>query len=91
MIPVAEALARTLALARPVEVEEIPLAEAYGRVLAGPAVARLTQPPFDAASMDGYALRRADTFPGLDDAWVRIAVRRPDTTRKLLAALRVEL
>jgi cobyrinic acid a,c-diamide synthase len=39
----------------------------------------------------GYALRRADTFPGLDDAWVRIAVRRPDTTRKLLAALRVEL
>ncbi|KQX74577.1 cobyrinate a,c-diamide synthase [Aeromicrobium sp. Root472D3] len=38
----------------------------------------------------GYALRRADTFPGLDDSWVRIAVRRPDTTRKLLATLRVE-
>lgn len=38
----------------------------------------------------GYALRRADTFPGLDDSWVRIAVRRPDTTRKLLAALRIE-
>jgi cobyrinic acid a,c-diamide synthase len=38
----------------------------------------------------GYALRRADTFPGLDDAWVRIAVRKPDTTRKLLATLRIE-
>ncbi len=38
----------------------------------------------------GYALRRADTFPGLDDSWVRIAVRRPDATRKLLAVLRAE-
>jgi cobyrinic acid a,c-diamide synthase len=35
----------------------------------------------------GYALRRADTFPGLDDSWVRIAVRRPDTTRRLLVML----
>jgi cobyrinic acid a,c-diamide synthase len=35
----------------------------------------------------GYALRRADTFPGLDGSWVRIAVRRPDTTRKLMAML----
>ncbi len=38
----------------------------------------------------GYALRRCDTFPGLDDSWVRIAVRRPDTTRKLLSVLRNE-
>ena len=38
----------------------------------------------------GYAVRRADTFPGLDATWVRIAVRRPDTTRKLLAVLRAE-
>lgn len=38
----------------------------------------------------GYAVRRADTFPGLDGSWVRIAVRRPDTTRKLLATLRIE-
>ncbi|MFS0884423.1 cobyrinate a,c-diamide synthase [Aeromicrobium sp. 179-A 4D2 NHS] len=32
----------------------------------------------------GFALRRADTFPGLDDAWVRIAVREPSVTRHLL-------
>jgi cobyrinic acid a,c-diamide synthase len=34
----------------------------------------------------GYAVRRCDTFPGLDDSWVRIAVRSPDVTAKLLAA-----
>ncbi|RQN08739.1 cobyrinate a,c-diamide synthase [Aeromicrobium camelliae] len=39
----------------------------------------------------GYAVRRADTFPGLDDRWVRIAVRPPELTRKLLTALRIEL
>jgi len=39
----------------------------------------------------GYAVRRADTFPGLGPAWVRIAVRSPDVTRTLLAALRTEL
>ena len=35
----------------------------------------------------GIAARRADTFPGLDDSWVRVAVRPPDITRHLLAAL----
>lgn len=34
----------------------------------------------------GCALRRADTFPGLDGSWVRIAVRQPEITRQLLAA-----
>jgi cobyrinic acid a,c-diamide synthase len=35
----------------------------------------------------GYAVRRCDTFPGLDESWVRIAVRSPDMTAKLLAVL----
>jgi cobyrinic acid a,c-diamide synthase len=35
----------------------------------------------------GIAVRRADTFPGLDDTWIRIAVRGPATTARLLAAL----
>ncbi|KLO29603.1 cobyrinic acid a,c-diamide synthase [Mycolicibacter heraklionensis] len=34
---------------------------------------------------NGIAVRRADTFPGLDDSWVRIAVRPPDLTDQLLA------
>ncbi len=36
---------------------------------------------------NGIAVRRADTFPGLDDSWVRIAVRPPELTDRLLAAL----
>jgi len=35
----------------------------------------------------GVAVRRADTFPGLDDSWVRIAVRPQATTDRLLGAL----
>lgn len=35
----------------------------------------------------GIAVRRCDTFPGLDDAHVRIAVRRPEVSDRLLEAL----
>lgn len=35
----------------------------------------------------GIAVRRADTFPGLDDSWMRIAVRAPEQTERLFAAL----
>jgi adenosylcobyric acid synthase len=35
----------------------------------------------------GFAVRRADTFPGLGPGWIRIAVRDPETTAPLLAAL----
>ncbi|MDV8001942.1 Rv2231c family pyridoxal phosphate-dependent protein CobC [Rhodococcus sp. IEGM 1408] len=34
----------------------------------------------------GYATRRCDTFPGLDPAHVRLAVRDPETVRGLVAA-----
>jgi histidinol-phosphate/aromatic aminotransferase/cobyric acid decarboxylase-like protein len=36
----------------------------------------------------GIAVRRCDTFPGLDDSWVRIAVRPPETTARLVTTLR---
>ncbi len=35
----------------------------------------------------GFAVRRADTFPGLDGSWIRIAVRDRGTTAALIAAL----
>lgn len=35
----------------------------------------------------GVAVRRADTFPGLDGSWVRVAVRPPGSSDVLLAAL----
>ena len=56
MIPVAEALAQVLALARLMPVEQVSLAKAHGRWLAAPVAARLTQPPFAASAMDGYAI-----------------------------------
>ena len=41
-------------------VESVPLDMAESRVLAKDLTARLTQPPFDASAMDGYALRFED-------------------------------
>ena len=64
MIPVADARARLLSLAMAVGDEEVALHAAHGRVLRQSVTARRTQPPFDAASMDGYALRRSDAVPG---------------------------
>ncbi|TRW96840.1 molybdopterin molybdotransferase MoeA [Paracoccus sp. M683] len=60
MISVDEAFARVMALAPSPIGEEVAIADALGRALLGPASARLSQPPFNAAAMDGYALRQAD-------------------------------
>lgn len=61
LLPVSDALERLLSRALPINGREsVPLAEADGRVLATDVSARLTQPPFDASAMDGYALRSAD-------------------------------
>ncbi|AEN06448.1 molybdopterin biosynthesis protein [Halolamina sp.] len=49
------------------EPETVPLAEARGRILAERVDAELDVPGFDRASMDGYAVRAADTF-GADEA-----------------------
>jgi molybdopterin molybdotransferase len=59
MITVEEALQRCFALVTPLPSEPVPLRQAAGRVLATRASARLTQPPFDASAMDGYALGRS--------------------------------
>ncbi|MEQ9199747.1 MAG: molybdopterin molybdotransferase MoeA, partial [Rhodospirillales bacterium] len=60
MISVAEALERILAGVSPLGVEQVGLDIAHGRVLAEPAISRLTQPPVAVSSMDGYAVRAAD-------------------------------
>jgi molybdopterin molybdotransferase len=61
LIPVEEAQARLLAAARPIEAREmLPIWDADQRVLAESVISRLTQPPFDASAMDGYAFRRGD-------------------------------
>jgi histidinol-phosphate/aromatic aminotransferase/cobyric acid decarboxylase-like protein len=35
----------------------------------------------------GFAVRRGDTFPGLGPSWIRIAVREPQVSRRLLQAI----
>ena len=52
------------ASSRPLAAEDVPLAEAAGRVLARDVVATRAQPPFAASAMDGYAVRAADAAPG---------------------------
>ncbi|MEI4486621.1 gephyrin-like molybdotransferase Glp [Frigidibacter sp. MR17.14] len=64
MIPVAEALARVLALADAPATEVVPLRAAAGRVLAAPVIALRDQPPFAASAMDGYAIREDDHVTG---------------------------
>ncbi len=60
LLPFAAALERLLAGASPLPEEAVPINSCAGRVLAQPVVARLTQPPFAASAMDGYAIRWAD-------------------------------
>jgi molybdopterin molybdotransferase len=61
LLPVDEAVARIIVGAAPVSCDYVTLAEAGGRTLGEPIKARRGQPPFDASSMDGYAVRAADT------------------------------
>ncbi len=56
----ADALAAVRARARPLPAEDVPLADAHGRVLAEPVRARRDQPATDISMMDGYALRAGD-------------------------------
>jgi molybdopterin molybdotransferase len=60
LLSVEEAIARILSGVEPTGRETLRLDCARGRVLAESLSARLTQPPFDASAMDGYAVRRAD-------------------------------
>ncbi|HZP09910.1 gephyrin-like molybdotransferase Glp [Methyloceanibacter sp.] len=60
LLAVEEALARVLDGLSPLEAERVAIENAHGRVLAEDLVARLTQPPFDASAMDGYAVRSTD-------------------------------
>ena len=60
MIPVAEAIARVLAEARPLPAEMVSLGDGLGRVLAEDLASRRTQPPAAVSAMDGYAVRAED-------------------------------
>ena len=59
-LSVDEALARILDGVAPMPAEAVAIEAAHGRTLAEPLAALLTQPPFDASAMDGYAVRAGD-------------------------------
>ena len=63
MLSVESAQQRILQDISPLPVEQVPLADALGRVLARDAVAVRAQPPADNSAMDGYAVRHADLAP----------------------------
>ncbi|WP_297092730.1 gephyrin-like molybdotransferase Glp [Thermococcus sp.] len=55
-------------------IESVPLSEALGRVLAEDVVSPVDVPPFDRATVDGYALRAEDTFMASESEPVRLKV-----------------
>ncbi len=57
----AEARLRRHVRMRPLGAERVPLAQARGRVLAEDVLAPVDVPGFDRASVDGFAVRAADT------------------------------
>lgn len=60
LLPVPEALETILNRSHPIETEIISIHDALGRVLADDVRSQLTQPPFAASAMDGYAVRFDD-------------------------------
>ena len=60
LLPVDDAIAGIAGAMPLMEPETVPLAEADGRVLAGPVAARISHPPAAVSAMDGYAARSAD-------------------------------
>ena len=57
MLAVDEALALIRSCCAPLAIEQVPLADAFGRVLAAPVDAPRNLPPFSNSAMDGFALR----------------------------------
>ena len=64
MISFEQALSKLLFLAKKIDIEEVKIEEACGRVLREKTISSRDQPPFDASSMDGYALKKLDKLPG---------------------------
>jgi len=60
LLPLVDAQARLISMARPLPSETIPVGEAMGRYLAQDLIARRSQPAGDMSAMDGYAIRFAD-------------------------------
>ncbi|WP_456396081.1 molybdopterin molybdotransferase MoeA [Thermococcus sp.] len=56
------------------DVEEVPLKDALGRVLAEDIASPIDSPPFNRSAVDGYAVRAEDTFPAREYSPVTLRV-----------------
>ena len=74
MLSVEEATERVLAAFHPLEPEAVPVLEALGRVLAEDVYSTCDIPPCANSSMDGYAVRAADTAGVTAQSPVRLRV-----------------
>jgi molybdopterin molybdotransferase len=74
MDPVETHLAEVLAAIRPLGPAWLPLEAAEGAVLAEPATAAGSLPPFDNSSMDGYAVHASDVAAAAEDTPVTLPV-----------------
>ena len=57
----------------PLAAEEVPLAEALGRVLAEDVVSPIDVPGFDRSNVDGFAVQARDTFGATDESPRRLS------------------
>ncbi len=74
VVPLEEALDVINSFRLEPKVETVPLEEALGRVLAEDIVSPIDVPPFDRATVDGYALRAEDTFMASESEPVKLKV-----------------
>ncbi|NJE85698.1 molybdopterin molybdenumtransferase MoeA [Thermococcus sp. CX2] len=74
VVPLEEALEVIESFPLERRVEKVPLEEALGRVLAEDIVSPIDVPPFDRATVDGYAVRAEDTFMASESEPVKLRV-----------------
>jgi molybdopterin molybdotransferase len=74
VVPLEEAVKIVNSFGLQPKIEEVPLGEALGRVLAEDIVSPIDVPPFDRATVDGYAVRAQDTFMASESEPVRLKV-----------------
>ncbi|MEM3622448.1 MAG: molybdopterin-binding protein [Candidatus Bathyarchaeia archaeon] len=59
---------------KPLGVEEIPLLEAWNRVLAENVTAKMDIPPFNRSTVDGYAVKAEDTFGAEENKPIKMKI-----------------
>ena len=85
-ISVEEAQRLVLEEVTPLQTEEVPVGEAYGRVLREDVVAPEDVPPTDNSAMDGYAVRASDVTGATGDRPAALSVRGDTVTSCIPAA-----